>query len=512
MSFGIKKACMIIFFGLLFNSLSIPIFEGFDESAQYSMFLESKIQIPNLGSSYIDKGVLDFPYPYADQNFNNLSYSTFFNKTKSNIPPLPKNKFLYSEELEYQPFNSIINWQAQHPPIFFIILSTAHEFLPKNMNFYQKFMTLRVLNICFVVSGIFIFFSILKNFFREDRIAYCALLYLLFFPMFWNQFSRLTPDSMCLFLISLVAYFTYLFLKREKLFYIFCSSLILSTGLVTKAFFLPITFVYIVGINHFFFNKDIGYKSKLNFCLLLPLFLPALYFVYRYNLNGQIIGSYEAYLLSQEGGFFNNIHNLNLKDIFRGAVLIPMGTFINPETWSLVRLPEFFLIPFILFYLYFLFNVKDYRFLKKDFFKYIILLFIILYIGLFWHAIVTQALHLNGNSPGWYLHIFMPLIVVFLLQLKFKKDRSMYLAYFVSYSAMYTIFLLICRSFFFAGCLSRSDGHYYQLDLGVCKGSLTNYIDNYNYLLGSYFFAFIYLFILIFCAFYIIKNRDLYIK
>ena len=69
--FGIKRICLIIFIGLVFNSLSIPIFEGFDEPAQYSMFLEARTQLPNLGSSFIDEKILAYPYPYANQNFNN---------------------------------------------------------------------------------------------------------------------------------------------------------------------------------------------------------------------------------------------------------------------------------------------------------------------------------------------------------------------------------------------------------------------------------------------------------
>lgn len=231
----------------------LPPFEGFDETAHYSSIqqIADTGTIPRYGQSFLSLTVVDYglhgPLPYSslhppfDRN-GGMTYAVFF----ASPDHVAAYKNLYRKPLPrfFQPSKQA-NWQSQHPPLYYLLMASLMT-ATASWSFVTQLFALRLVSFLFAFAGLMIGLcaSITHSTPTLRRSMLLGfLLYPLIAPMFIVEFARLGNDSLCLFLFGMIWAVLLRWLedeydsKRSLLL-----GILLGLGLLTKAFFLPITF------------------------------------------------------------------------------------------------------------------------------------------------------------------------------------------------------------------------------------------------------------------------------
>ena len=329
-----------------------PLFEGFDETAHYSSLREISDtgQIPVYGKSYLDQSVLDYRGPvHYDTGLppfdRGLVYPKFFaqpelveNYLKIYRRPAPRAAYRLGNEL---------NWQAQHPPLYYLLLARLLPVLD-TFSFTAQFFLLRltsyVLALCGVAFGLLAVNQPDQPPERNPAVI-GFILYPIILPMFFPEFARLGNDSLCLFFAGLAAYFLALWLKddrntRKSL----AVGVALGLGLLTKAFFLPITLALgiFLAIRLSQDKENLTIKSG-RFRSSASIFLAAIvvgggWYIYKLLLYGEFTGSDDSIRLAHQGGMIAAFKDhFSAIQLLRGAVM-PFASYQWPGTWSVARL------------------------------------------------------------------------------------------------------------------------------------------------------------------------------
>lgn len=459
----------------------LPVFEGFDETAHYSSLrqIADTGTIPLYGTSYLAQEVIDYqgPVPYGSGMHpfdRGMVYSKFFKHPElvehyqqTYRQPLPNSIYSPSHEL---------NWQAQHPPLYYLLLAPLVNALD-GFSFTTQFFLLRLVSFFLALSGVF--FGLLAvnhpNQPPERNPAMIGfLLYPIILPMFFPEFTRIGNDSLCIFLVGLVAYLLSLWLKDERnTKKSVAIGVALGMGLLTKAFFLPITVALAMFLStRLLLNKQDGIIRSERFWNLLLIFLPAMFigggwYVYKLIAFGEITGSSEAIQLAHQGGLIAGLkENFSLYALVRG-VIATLVSYSWAGTWSLARLPAFLHFPLLA--LAILVVIAYLRQLKlrtlTDMAWLPVWVFCFFAFGLIWHVVVGVALNGNGATPGWYLHILMPWVAPALGMgissiLQHRQARQLLLVLLL-YAVLYQIMVFWAQLALFTGCATKGDDKYY---------------------------------------------------
>ena len=234
--------------------LVLPPFEGFDETAHYSYVLEiaDTRAIPVFGRSTIAKVVQDYhrwgPMPYTSvPPFNEnggWTYRTF--SANPGVQDAYRQRYRLPDlsARRYEP-SSEMNWEAQHPPLYYALLAPILQ-ATNGLSFNAQFFVLRL------ASYLLAFFGLLIGLYGTLRFLHAgtvssrqfmtgAMLYPFLVPMFVPEFGRIGNDSLCMFLVG-VTWTALLALieKPERKDLSIVLGIVLGLGLLTKAFFLPI--------------------------------------------------------------------------------------------------------------------------------------------------------------------------------------------------------------------------------------------------------------------------------
>ena len=244
------------------------------------------------------------------------------------------------------------------------------------------------------------------------------LIYPLIFPMFFLEFARIGNDSLCIFFMGILSYLMLLWQHdKNRSANPILIGFTLSLGLLTKALFIPISAAFYFIFLKFIYqetnkkSRQILYK---NFLLALTplLLIGGSFYGYKYIVMGDFGLGIDSFQLSKQGGLIQGLlEHFNFFAFLRGA-LVPLATFFWAGSQSLVRLPVFTYAPLILCAL---FALREYLFISNKRITKTLSVFLkptllFMYLGLVWHVLVTLALNIIPTSPGWYLHILMPLI------------------------------------------------------------------------------------------------------
>src|SRR4029453_7359463 len=140
---------------------------------------------------------------------------------------------------------SELNWEAQHPPLYYALLAPlmrATDTLPFNTQFF----VLRLASYLLAALGLVIGLSASLRFFPVDTVTRRALtagalLYPFLVPMFVPEFGRIGNDSLCMFMVGVTwgALLTVI-AEPQRARAPLVLGVVLGLGLLTKAFFLPI--------------------------------------------------------------------------------------------------------------------------------------------------------------------------------------------------------------------------------------------------------------------------------
>lgn len=452
----------------------LPVFEGLDETAHFSRIRETAYSKKIKYESSIDQSILKYtgPLPYSTglPPFDNSNtYKKFFENPKNiseyedkYVHSVLKKEFVSSDEL---------NWQYQHPPLYYIIMSKI-IFLTENLNFIDQFYVLRIVSYCFAILGIYfsigIFFKkFINNFDLKNKKIFklAILIYPILFPEFFYEFARIGNDSLCLMFTGLLILLVFNLdddeINSKNIFFI---GSVLGLGMITKALFLPIIF----GIASYIFIK-LFMENKLNriynvILFILPLLPVVIWYWLKYLQTGDYGGGFEAFQLSQGDGIINGfVKNFTWLGLSHGF-LMPFVTFTWIGSWSVFRMPLYLYIFLIMcsgwiysnIIIFYLKNIKI-----NNIHMQVVWILLFMISGLFWHVIIMVALTGYGASGGNYLHILYPWLV-----------PALYLGIKQIYNSNYQVFLLKLVLFFcllfqilgywyhialFSGCAIKSD-------------------------------------------------------
>ena len=426
----------LAFVGLLLMGIGflavLPPFEGFDETAHYSSLrqIADTGMLPITGSSFIDKNVIDYrrhgPKSYADpgsyEDRSGFLYFSFFEGAdKGDIY-----RKLYREGRGLPPFtpsSEEINWQAQHPPLYYVFMALAVK-VTSAIPFVDQMFVLRLLSFLMAVGGLWIGLRGTLAYWQETLprsgcMRACFWGYPLMVPMFFPEFARLGNDSLCLLIIGLLWSLMLRWLRDESdmkttVFLGFGFAL----GLLTKAFFLPIFagFVLFQAVRFIRDRKDKALcRARLDrfVVLLAPVVFACFWYVYKFKAYGSFTGSIDFIELDSKGGLWKNLFlNFTFHDFFKREAAF-LTTWFWIGTQSFLFMPILTLVPIAALHLW-LFAAYGHRLAKTTLAEagwLPLALIIFVLFGFLYHTLVCVAVGSGGNyTPAWYMSIFAPVL------------------------------------------------------------------------------------------------------
>ncbi len=496
-TFAFVYLLFLLAFGVGYIAITPP-FEGFDETAHYSSLrqIADTGQIPIYGKSYLDQSVLDYqgPMPYgtgAPPFDRGLVYSKFFTR-----PDLVESYLkIYRNPAPHSAFRpgNQLNWQAQHPPLYYLLLAKLLPILD-GLSFSAQFFVLRLVSFVLALSGVALgLLSIHQpGKLAEDNSALVGfVLYPIVLPMFFPEFARIGNDSLCLFLVGLTAYLLSFWLKDDQS---AAKSLaigaVLGLGLLTKAFFIPIT----LGLAIFLASRLLRDKATLRidsprlrnslYIFLIAILVGGGWYAYKFLFYGDLVGADYAIRLERQGGMMAGFkEHFSFFQLIRGA-LMPLVSYQWVGTWSVTRLPEEFQVPMLALAAWIVIaylqqlrrrNLADPAWLP-------LWIFCLFFLGLFWQVLIGIALYSLGAAGGWYLHILMPWVAPALglgvVSIAARRWTSLPLFALLIYSVAFHIFSVWAQLALFTGCATKGDDkHYVFAGNALCLDQTTLIIN-----------------------------------
>ncbi|WP_458027999.1 DUF2142 domain-containing protein [Methylomonas sp. MgM2] len=469
----------LFFIGLGYLAIQPP-FEGFDENAHYSSIREiaGTGSIPIYGLSFLDREVTDYkgPMPYGSLTppfDEGTTYSSFFSQAHSVKRYLSE----YRESAgssSYQ-VGRDMNWQAQHPPLYYLLLAPLEK-ATEPFSFAARIFLLRLASFVLALAGVTLGWFAGRNPnkpLKDDPSVVGFMIYPLILPMFFTEFTRIGNDSLCLFLVGAAAFLLSKILADEtNKKYFLAIGVVLGLGLLSKAFFIPITLsVSLFLLMRLFRDRHPTSARATSRENLIMILFPAIligggWYLYKFVTFGTLIGSNDSIQLAKQGGLTANLdRNFSAYGMIRG-ILVTVVTYVYGGSWSLVRLPLLLYLPLLGIvagcFVAYAFQLKQRPFTDSAWLP--ALLFFTFGAGFLYHILISVALNGNGNTPGWYLHILMPWIApsVGIGFLSISKTKTKHLLTgLLLYAALFHLIALWCQLALFTGCATKSDAKFY---------------------------------------------------
>lgn len=450
----------------------LPPFEGFDETAHYSSLRQvaDTGSIPVYGAAFLDRAVTGYqgPAPYGslappfDQDPR--VYRRFFDRPDLVAGFRPAYRAA-APRPGFQP-SQAPNWQAQHPPLYYLALAPltrATDGLP----LVTQLLVLRLASGALALGGIALAMLAWR---RHAAAATGFALYPLVLPMVFPEFMRLGNDSLCLLLAGGLAWLLAGWTPpgRRRL---LAAGAVLGLGLLTKAFFLPVT----AGVAAWLLlrrRRAGAAAAGLDLaCLLVPaLALGAGWYLHRLAAYGVLTGGDDEIRLAAQGGLLANLAARgSLYAVARGLAATA-ASWSWAGTWSLTRLPVLLHLPLLALagWLAAAFLARQRRLPIDDPGWLGVLLAAAFGAGLLDHVLIGVALNGNGNTPGWYLHILLPwtapaLGVAARVILADRRRRPLLLGL-LAYAAVFQLMALWSEAALYAGCAVKGDDKVFRFD------------------------------------------------
>jgi hypothetical protein len=487
---------LALFFTGLAYLAALPPFEGFDEPAHYSSIrqIAATGTIPLYGVSRVDGSVVDYqgPVAYGSTFDRGLVYSKFFAD--------PQRVESYRKIYRRPPWNApyrpseVLNWQAQHPPLYYLLMAPVLS-AAGSLSLVGQLFVLRLFSFLLALAGVA--FGILAIEHRDAGSADGAplsgfVLYPLVLPMFFPEFTRIGNDSLCILWVGLLAYFLSQWLKDpgNRIVPSVAMGFVLGAGLLTKAFFLPIAAALavflLIGLRYDDPNAEARSRRMRSLGLIFApaLLIGAGWYVHNMMAYGDLVGGATGIQLTDRGGLIANLgENFSVYGLLRsiGAILV---TYVWGGTWSLVRLPAWLYGPLLamLAWIAASFVLEAKRRPAADPLWLPVWMFAFFGCGLLWNVIIVMAITGRGNTPGWYLHILMPLAAVALgagahRLLRRGRARALLIGL-LSYAAFFQLIAFWAQFALFTGCATKGDDKLYVFSgRALCIGDAPLLID-----------------------------------
>jgi len=456
----------------------MPPFEGFDETAHYASIrqIADTGTIPFFGESYLPRDVVDYggPLAYSTQEppFDlGLTYAKFFADpalvarfVQDYRRPHARPSFVPSDK---------INWEAQHPPLYYAMLAPVLR-LVESAPLVSQILVLRLVSYLLAIAGVFFGLEAIRSagkFVRPAAETGFAV-YPIMLPMFFPEFARMGNDSLCLLLAGLTALFlTKEFANERSIAWPIALGVNLALGLLTKAFFIPITFaIGVFLLIRLWQLRDGNGRLRLRNGLVtaaIAILIGGGWYLRDYLSYGDFSGSADAIRIVAEGGIWANLKQHHSLFAFAHAISVMIVTWIWAGTWSFVRMSTLLYVPLLALVAVticgFAVRLRSTPLSNPEWLS--VLLFVCLFGGLLVHVLDMVELGWGGTG-GWYLHLLMPWVAPALgLGVEALVQRAWSRAVFVvflCYAALFQMVALWAQIALFTGCAVKGDDKYYS--------------------------------------------------
>lgn len=430
---------------------ALPPFEGFDEVAHWSYIqqIADEGHIPVYGEDRLSADVARYPGPRAtDQG---QPYRIWF------AAPHPGRAVAESGPTHFSQGEGL-NWQAQHPPLYYLLMVPLYR-LGAHLDWPEHLLLLRLGSWGLAFAGFAWGARRTQTVLSDSDITDARLLlpasWPFLFPQFFPEMARLTNDTLCLLLLAAV---WSLILGLLECGYGTSKAIALGAtlgaGLLTKAFFLPVTagVGILLGIAAWR-RRDRAAVVRLLVTLVLAGAVGGVWYVYKWLTTGTLTGGADFVALQRAGGLWHGlVEHFSPTQYVLGLIRILIG-FAWAGTWSFAHPNHLAVAPIIasvvlagVFYAI--------RLRRSDLIAWAPASLVVPMLGgLLYHLLNMVAMTgLGAGTPGWYLHIFAaPLSFALALGWRWPRLQGALAAYGVAFGAAMVPWQLS----FFSGCLAR---------------------------------------------------------
>jgi 4-amino-4-deoxy-L-arabinose transferase-like glycosyltransferase len=194
----------VLFFlrGLQIQCLYPPL-EGPDEYQHiaYMVYLIEEHKSPQFGKAMVPKSL----YPKLLAN----PHCTYDWQQTQKIGCLRYEDFYEQQPLRIEESDKAIDiglYQAQHPPLYYILFSPVFSWVTNSFGFRQAVYTLRLINILLASVAIVCLVSPAKTIFKEKKSILLGMLAISLHPMFMTYVSRVANDPLALVFAGLAVF------------------------------------------------------------------------------------------------------------------------------------------------------------------------------------------------------------------------------------------------------------------------------------------------------------------
>ena len=197
--FGNRKFLMVLLFLFIIRGIQIqclyPPLEGPDEYQHiaYLVYINENHQIPVYGQAFVPLSM----YP----SLVKTPHSEFDWQQTAQIGARRYEDFYNSPSIAIE--NAAIPlYQAQHPPLFYIIAAPIFNRLHNSSGFLTAVYAIRILNIILAGTAMIMLLAPLRSLFNDVGIFRATALAISLSPMFMIYVSRVANDALALFFVG----------------------------------------------------------------------------------------------------------------------------------------------------------------------------------------------------------------------------------------------------------------------------------------------------------------------
>jgi hypothetical protein len=478
----------------------LPPWEGIDETAHYS-YIQQLAEIgtwPRFGDP-VSAEVEDY-LKIAPSAYAKWSYKDFFDAPAEIIESgRAAARAVRDPSRLWRPGHGD-NWQAQHPPIYYLLMVPAYQ-LSKGWSLADQLFLIR--GSSYLLAWLGLCLATFSSFHEIDASPtlgtttfLAPALWPLLFPMWFPEMARLGNDS----LIVLLVASAFIILRRVLVSNVGLNQYILlgiicGLGLLTKATFLPlvIVIVAVLLLQRWQRRLDLPVAQSRSHGLIAYIItigvVSGWWYTSKFLETGDLLASSEVITLQQQYGGL--IHGLTQNEVFRrpvrGIVVVvatflwnQVATFLWGGTWSFMMLPSITYVPMILMLLLLCYGyVWSMTTAKFTFVRWVPPLALLgLLAGLIHHALIYLAKGGRPVIPGWYFHSFAPVLSVMIAGGLTGLIRTRALRYLILMLMFYPLLFLplaiVVEAQLFSGCAARKFGYvlYYDMFPISCRADL----------------------------------------
>lgn len=409
-------------FGLATLAL-LPPFEAFDEADYWSViqdYADTGV-LPGLADARVSEDAVGYAGPLPASS--GQPYAAYF----AGKPAAPAGPTRFRPSV-------VPNYEAQHPPLYFVVMRPVYV-VAAGLRWPGHFFVLRLANWMLAFAGFAIGALTTQGILRRRgaKTLFLPLIWPLLFPQFFEEFTRVTNDTLCLLIMSLV-WWRLMTPAKERGVGI---GVLLGLGLLTKAFFLPVTFGVVA-----FLAVAAGRQAVA--AGLIAAALGGWWYGLAALNTGHVTGASDFIQARVHFGW-------DMPGLYLAGMLRMLLGFCWAGSWSFVHPARVLFLPVILLFLlpclrYARLAGRDLAALAPVFIAAPVLA------GLLYHlAVMVASTGVGGGTPGWFFHIFAgPLSLV--LAVGWQR----FLWPLLVYAGVLDGILAWMQAAFFSGCLPRA--------------------------------------------------------